>query len=116
VSDTALDTHRNGHRAGDRAGHLAGDRDMRSDLAHDGDRAGDRSIVRGRFQRGDSADPGKLVSVRIPAVLRDALDAERDRIEPDPNLRRSLDFYSAWVFAKGLEALRSVQPVQDPLA
>lgn len=99
VHDPHRDMHRDGDRAGDR----------------DGDRAGDRAVHRGRFQRGDSGDPQRLASVRIPVALRDRLDGERQRIEPDPKHQRSLDFYAARVFEHGLDWLGTVQPIEDPL-
>ncbi len=76
------------------------------------DRGGDRG---GRWNR-SSGNPDDLVQVRVPRWMRDAMDDERNRIEPNDRTRRSLDFYSGRVFEHGLEWLRSVQPVSDPLA
>jgi len=69
------------------------------------------------FARG-TARGAEPVAIRIPAELRDKLEAERDRIEPPGGdlKQRSLDFYAAKVFAAGLAWLSSVEPITDPLA
>ena len=75
-----------------------------------------RRTERGRFQRSDSDDPNRQVSIKVPAWLRNQLEDERQRIEPNPRLRRSLEFYAAKALERGIDSLRSIQPIQDPLA
>jgi hypothetical protein len=74
------------------------------DTARDTARPFARGTARGR----------DLVAIRIPAELRDKLEAERDRIEgPKP---RSLEFYAEKAIAFGIERLAAIEPIQDPLA
>ncbi len=112
---------RTGHRTGDRTGegHGDGTAAVTAPVTAVGTATGAdeaRRTERGRFQRSDSDDPNRLVSIKVPAWLRDQLEDERQRIEPDPRLRRSMEFYASKALERGIDSLRSIQPIQDPLA
>ncbi len=90
--------------------------DSGTTIAHDPARNSAHNPAR-PFARG-TARGAEPVAIRIPAELRDQLEAERDRIEPpDSDLKpRSLDRWAARVFAEGLKWMASVEPMKDPLA
>ncbi len=68
------------------------------------------------FQRAEDGKPDDMVQIRVRRALLDAMYAERDRIEPPNRKPRSGEFYAGKVFEAGLEWLRTVEPVHDPLA